>query len=93
MKADNYLKYVLVLLVIITIFLEMIALRPIFETKFAMAAPSGKFDYVQLWYFVPGAGALLFDSRSGDIWEYDTHFKKVEFVGKLVELGKPVVSK
>jgi hypothetical protein len=97
MKFDSFVK---VMLVLIVLFLGMIALKPIFETQSASANPGGKYDYVRIWgddtnYAGAGRGWIFFDAKSGDIWRYDSDSiiggKKPYYIGKLTELGEPIV--
>jgi len=80
MRIDLYTKTILT---VIALLLAVIALKPIVQPQPAMA--QGNFSGVQFSY--SGGAHLFFDSRTGDIWDYDgngglrRHFK-------VTQLGK-----
>jgi len=101
MKFNSFIK---VTLVMITFFLGIIVANGYLKSDEAIANPGGKFEYVQMWamgYSLPGlpreAHIILFDSRNGDVWAYsDTAMVgkgTPSYLGKLTELGKPIMKK
>jgi hypothetical protein len=83
--------FIKVMLLLIALFLGILALRLFLQPEPAFANPDGKFGNVQFsavyWnvkYF------YFFDSKTGDIWQYDESGKECERIGRLVELGKPM---
>ena len=101
MKSDRFVKGTLVL---IAVFLGIIALKPIFKTETVQANPGGKLDFVQgLGTYsrssanFSGWRVLLFDSRTGDLWEYRALSSvgrgdgKPIYRGTITELGKPIL--
>ena len=80
MRIDLYTKTILT---IIALFLAMTVLKPIFQPQPAMA--EGKYAAIQFSY--SGGDHAFFDTRSGDVWEYDKdgHFRQHH---KVHEFGK-----
>lgn len=88
-KLDRFTK---VLLVVITIFLGMIALKPIFHTEIAQANP-GQFDNVDFEIVagaMGGVGGVFFDRSTGQVWVYDLDSGRLGGVLKLTTLGQPM---
>jgi len=101
MKSNSFLR---VALVIIAIFMGLVIANSYLKPNKAIASPGGKFDYIQVWamgYTLPGlpreSHIILFDSRNGDVWAYSDAAivgkEKPSYVGKLTELGKPIMKK
>ena len=80
-------RFTKVLLVVIAISLGIIALRPIFHSE-VVQANSGQFDHLTM-SFVTG-GFYLFDPTDGNVWHYSHYEGDVEYVGKLIQPGKPL---
>jgi hypothetical protein len=98
MHTDLWTKTVLAL---IAVFLGLIAVRPFFIGD-PVQAGVADFDHVRyLGRFGIGnlSGNLLMDVRSGDIWGYGvgSHGGSTEgeviYVGRLTQLGQPLVNK
>jgi hypothetical protein len=90
--------------VMVALFLGIIVANGYLKSDEAIANPGGTFDYIQVWAMdscLPGlpseAHIILFDSRNGDVWAYsDTAMvgkATPSYVGKLTELGKPIMKK
>ena len=99
MKFDSFLK---VTLVMIAIFLGIIAANGYLKSHEAIASPGAKFDYIQIWamgYSLPGlphdSHIILFDTRNGNVWAYSDGAMvgkgTPSYIGKLAELGKPIL--
>ena len=82
MRIDLYTK---IILTVIALLLAVIALTPIVQPQPAMA--QGSFSGVQ---FDMGS---FFDTRTGDIWQYNYRDGLPKMHFKLIQLGKPLVQK
>ncbi len=104
MKPNEFVKVVVAM---VALCLGVIVITQLFQAHSAHASPVGRMDYVQVlcskcviegvtetWW---GGRLVLFDSRNGDIWAYSDEAlsgnAKPIYVGKLAELGQPVVKK
>lgn len=88
MKIDTFTK---ILLLVIAIFLGILVLKPLVQVKTVQGGP-GSFDYVKpigVWKARP----LFLDARNGDIWWYYEFGGSAIHLGRLIELGKPLVKK
>jgi hypothetical protein len=65
----------------------VIALTPLVQPQPAMA--QGSFSGVQM----SGGGDMFFDTRTGDIWQYNYRDGLPKMHFKLIQLGKPLVQK
>ena len=101
MKLNSFTK---VSLVTIAILLGAILLISNLKSHQANASPGSSFEYVQVWamgYCLPGlpqeSHIILFDSRNGDVWAYSDKAMvgraEPSYLGKLKELGKPIMKK
>jgi hypothetical protein len=72
--SDRLLK---VLLPIIALLLGMIAARPYLMPEMAVAADSGRFDYLSIvsavYIYNGKPGVLLLDKRNGNVWFLGKH--------------------
>ncbi|HEV3254735.1 MAG TPA: hypothetical protein VG033_10020 [Candidatus Acidoferrales bacterium] len=82
MRIDLYTKTILT---IIALLLAVIVAKPILQPQPAIADGDHKYASVQFSY--SGGDHAFFDSRTGDVWEYDKdgHFRQHH---KVHEFGK-----
>jgi hypothetical protein len=86
MRTDLYTKTILT---IIALLLAVIVLKPFVTPSIANAQTS--LNGIQVSF--GGTGLWFFDTKTGDIWVYSMQdLSDVTHVGKIVELGKPIVT-
>jgi hypothetical protein len=81
MRIDLYTKIILTLIVLL---LAVIALKPLFQPQPARA--EGKLSNIQLCCVQ--REFLFFDTRTGDIWEYNGVLGTLDAHFKVTELGE-----
>jgi hypothetical protein len=92
MKTDTFTK---VTLAVIAVSLFLIAFKPLLHPSPAVASPTYKMDYIQSFGTAMYGNKniiVLFDSRTGQVWAYGINVEgEPSYLGKLIELGKPIV--
>ena len=83
MKIDFYTK---VILTLICIFLGIIAFHFLLNPDQSIANTNKNFSYLQYGSY----SNRFFNPQTGEIWDYS---RRPEFIGRLVELGKPLEEK
>lgn len=62
------------------------------------SASGSQFSHLTLMYLVAQSGFVVFDTKTGDMWQY-IYYKlpgkveyqwKIEYLGKMVKLGEPL---
>jgi hypothetical protein len=87
MRIDLYTKTILTL---IALLLAVIAVRPMFQPRVAEAQSSLSDTQFSVGWGTSEGLTAFFDRRTGDIWTY-SEAGKVEHIGKLTQLGKPML--
>ena len=88
-KSDIFTKIVLS---VIALCLVVIALALIFETEDTQAAQS-RFNPRTVQVTYTSGGFLVFDTTTGDIWMYDFSRRNPDFIGRLAQPGKALLTK
>jgi hypothetical protein len=89
MKVDTFTRIVLLAILML---LCIIGFRPSARVDRVQAGQGG-LDHVKPLGIVRGGSFLLLDNRNGDLWLYPVGARYVEYMGTLIELGKPLQAK
>jgi len=88
-KPDIFTKIVLS---VIALCLVVIALSLIFETENTQAAQN-RFNPTTVQVTYTSGGFLVFDTTTGDIWVYNFSGRNPDFIGRLTQPGKALLTK
>jgi len=87
--SDIFTKIVLS---VIALCLMVIALSFMFETEDTQAAQS-RFNPKNVQVTYTSGGFLVFDTTTGDIWVYNFSGRNPDFIGRLTQPGKALLTK
>lgn len=86
-KPDIFSK---ILLSVIAICLIIIAFTLVFRSEPTQAQSRINFNNIQLAN--TSGGFLILDGSSGDIWMYDFGRQQPDYIGRLTQVGHPLVT-
>ena len=84
MRIDLYTK---VVLTVIAVALTTIACNPLIHPS--GVAADGPLAGVQT-SFAAGLGIFVFDTKTGQMWNYGNGIRKPEYFGKITKVGEPL---
>ena len=87
MHSDKFTK---IILVVIALCLGIIAFSLVFRTESIQAQARTNFDTIR--FTNTNGGFLIMDTRTGDVWMYTFGDRSPDFIGRLVQVGRPLLT-
>jgi hypothetical protein len=87
MHSDTFTK---IILVVIALCLGIIAFSLVLRTESTQA--QGRINFDKIRFTNTQGGFLIMDTRTGNVWMYTFGDRSPDFIGRLVQVGQPLLT-